>query len=174
MSNIFFNEAILSGYRDYAIGGIFVNEDEPITYNTIYFGVKEKLRHLIDDYYTRAYAASMEAKISFDAEEITTQLKYMVEDNFHVLPEYNNTDGFVYTIMNSDKMVKWMDETIKERVNYYFQVYATNNVDVMDKGISNMALEEKIKETEAFQEALDTTTNITLEEFIEQLSSIEL
>jgi hypothetical protein len=75
--------------------------------------------------------------------------------------------------MNSEHMVKWKEETIKSRVQEYFSKevpqFSQDN-----EGIVNFLEKAKREAPMLYNEAESATYETTLEDYIEQLSLIEL
>jgi hypothetical protein len=176
MSKIFFNESVLSGYTDYALGGFYPEEDAKISFSTIKFQVENKISRLIDDYIGRAMAANMYSNEPFNMEKAKEYISTMLMDNLGVMPAMTDPQGFVQSVMQSDKMVKWLDETIKPRIENYlkYELSSTGNYAVQS-GIPNMAyLQEGVELLPEYQEAKNAIDELTWEVFIEQLSTIEI
>lgn len=169
MAEIFYNTEIFDGYQDYALGGFRVQDDSDINYTTIYSAVTDRIESLMHDYVARCFAAN-----NFDTEAMTKQdamlyIGMMIKDYLNTTPKLLNVEGLRTAIMNSDQMQTWLDVEIRDRIKKYPY---SNNANI--SGVPNEANANFGKDYKMYEEAVDATDNMTLEQYLEQLSLIEL
>jgi hypothetical protein len=173
MANVFYNDSIFDSYQDYVLGGFVVEDGQYVDYNTICNAISGRLKYLIEDFYIRGWAANTETNVDYTEEDAMTQIAFMIKDNLGFYPSGMAIDNLHTAIMNSEHMVKWKEETIKSRVQEYFSKevpqFEQNN-----EGIVNYLEKAKREAPMLYNEAESATYETTLEDYIEQLSLIEL
>lgn len=174
MADIFYNNFIYESYQDYVLGGFSVDENDGVDFKTISNAVNNRLTALIEDFYMRGWAANTSSNVDYTEEDAMEQIAFMIKDNLGYFPEGLSISQLHMSIMKSEKMIKWLDETIKSRVQEYIQTQLPTNIMNIVRGIPSESGKAKIESPMLFEEAESATYETTLEEFIEELSLIEL
>jgi hypothetical protein len=167
MNKIFYNTEIYNSFQDYALGGFIVNEGEQVNYNLIYTAIYNKIEALISDYINRGMIANNYDASKYTKEDALVDIGFMIKDFLGFYPEILAEQSIENAILTSDQMEKWLNIEIKDRIKQYpFPQNATN------MGIPNE--EEMIVDAVLYKEAEEATNDMTLEQYLEQLSLIEL
>lgn len=167
MHKIFYNTEIYNSFQDYALGGFNVNEGEQVNFNLIYTAIYNKIESLISDYINRGMIANNYDASKYTKEDALVDIGFMIKDFLGFYPEVLAEQSIESAILESDQMNKWLYLEIKERIKtYQFPQNASS------MGIPNE--EEMIVDSELYKEAEEATNNMTLEQYLEQLSLIEL
>jgi hypothetical protein len=169
MAEIFYNTEIFDGYRDYALGGFRVEDDNDINFTTVYSAVEDKIEALIEDYVLRCFAANNFDTNMMTRDDAMLYIGVMIKDYLNTYPQIFNAEGLQESIMNSDQMQRWLYVDIKDRIKKYPYI----NVQFVS-GVPNEATAMYGRDEQLYQEAVDATDNMTLEQYLEQLSLIEL
>lgn len=174
MADIFYNDFIYESYQDYVLGGFTVDENDGVDFKTISNAVNNRLTALIEDFYMRGWAANTSTNVDYTEQDAMEQIAFIIKDNLGYFPEGVSISQLHMAIMKSEKMIKWLDETIKIRVQEYFPNQLTNNLISRMRGIPSQNSKGKVESPMLYEEAESATYETTLEEFIEELSLIEL
>jgi hypothetical protein len=174
MDNIFYNDFIYQSNQDYVLGGFAIEDGMKVDFNTISNAVNNRLKVLIEDFYIRGWSSNTSSDIEYTQEDAMTQIAFMIKDNFGTFPLGLSMEQLHLAIMNTDNMTKWLDETIKVRVKEYYSTQVPNNTTSINMGIPSQSSKAKIESPREYEEAESSTFESTLEEYIEQLSLIEL
>lgn len=172
MPNIFYNQSIYDSYQDYVLGGFIVEDGDVVDYNTISNAVDKRIEVLIKDFYLRGWSANSSKNLEYTEEDAMTDIAFMITDNLGIMPKGLSMSNLHKTIINSENMMKWLNQEIKSRVSDYMKYEFSNNVTM--KGIPSLSESSSYQYDESYSEAESATYETTLEEYIEQLSLIEL
>ena len=169
MPNIFFNTEIFDSYQDFVLGGFFTDKKDRIDYNTIYAGVEDKINYLIKDYYLRAKSANMSKDLEYEERDAMVDIGLMLMDNLNYRIEGFDAKTIAESIMSCDQMFTWLNLNVKSKLKSYKHGTLPTTV-----GIVNKSFGDYKSEMQLYVEAKEAVEGCTLENFIEQLSLIEL
>lgn len=169
MDKIFFNTEIYESYQDYALGGFVVHEGDQLNFNLIYNKIYDRVDYLISDYISRGMSANNFDASKYSKEDALVDIGFMIKDYFGMFPEILTEEMVHKTILDTEQMGKWLNLEIKDRLKKY--PFPQNLTSI---SIQNQLDTETIVEVELYKEAEDATHNVTLEQYLEQLSLIEL
>lgn len=169
MDKIFFNPEIYESYQDYALGGFVVKESEAVSFNTIYTNIYDRVEYLVFDYINRGMIANNFDTSRYSKEDALVDIGFMLKDYFGMYPEVLTEEIVHKTIMDTEQMSKWLNLEIKERIKAFPFSQNLTSFTLQNDFDMNIIGNEKL-----YQEAQDATHNTTLEQYLEQLSLIEL
>ena len=150
---------------DYVIGGFTTDQMDSFQFADFYEALLTRLSRLIDEYLDEATLENVKLGYENPMEEAKENLALVVSDNLQVHCPHNDKQTVMDTILASDKMQSWV-LNLKENIKNYPESNIGN-------GIINFA--SKIDEhTETYRVAKQFTDETTFEQFIEQISTIEL
>ena len=173
MKKVFINDMIFESDGDYVIGGFNTDQVDRFQFADFYEALLSRLSRLIDEYLQEAMmcrltpTAIINGKLGYEnpMEEAQKDLGLVVFDNLKMESPYNDKQTIIDTILSNDKMQSWVIN-LKENVKNYPESNIGN-------GIINFS--SKIDEhTETYRDAKQFTDETTFEQFIEQISTIEL
>lgn len=174
MSNIFYNESIFDSYQDYVLGGFLVEEGDVVDFTTISNAVNKRIEVLIEDFYMRGWSANASTDNQYTQEDAMIDIAFMIKDNLGVMPEGLSMSYLKTTILNSEKMMKWLNQEVKSRVEDYMKYEMPTNSSTPFMGVPSLGDKAQIEDKEKYEEAESGTLQTTLEQYIEELSLIEL
>ena len=153
-------------YGDYILGGFETDQTDGFAYADFESALRERMTRLIDDYLKEAILYNISLGMPNAEEEARQDLALVISDNLKVKVPYMDTETVVNTLMNNEKTQTWLFG-IKQNVKEY-QSTLSNFRGVYNTGVEMDTNSEEYKNAQYF------TDDCTFEQFIEQLSSIEL
>jgi hypothetical protein len=166
MDRIFYNTDIYESYQDYALGGFRVKDGEQINFSLIYTKIYDRIDNLILDFINRGMKANNFDTSKYSKEDAIVDIALLIKGFLGKYPSLLTEKSLQTAILDSEQMDKWLNLEIKDRIKN--APLPTNNTRT---GIPNYFVD--IDDT-LYQEAEDATDKMTFEEYIEQLSLIEL
>lgn len=163
---VFVNDEIFESDGDYIIGGFETDQSDGFTYPDFESALRERMKRLIDEYLEQAILYNVSLGMPNAEEEAKEDLALVISDNLKVKVPYTDTDTVIDTLMNNEKTRSWLFG-IKQNVKEY-QTTLSNF-----RGVYNIGAEMDTNSAQ-YKNAQYFTDDCTFEQFIEQLSSIEL
>jgi hypothetical protein len=167
MDKIFYNTEIYNSFQDYALGGFIINEGEEVNFNLIYSSVYDKIESLISDYINRGMIANNFDASKYTKEDALVDIGFMIKDFLGFYPEILEEQSLQNAILNSDQMDKWLNIEIKDRIKVYPFPQSAPTMGIPNEDVM-------VVDSVLYKEAEEATNNMTLEQYLEQLSLIEL
>jgi len=165
MEKVFINDMIFESDGDYVIGGFNTDQMDSFQFADFYEALLTRLSRLIDEYLDEATLVNAKLGYENPMEQAHADIFQIVFDNLNLESPYKDKQSIMNTILASDKMQSWVIN-LKENVKNYPESNIGN-------GIINFS--SKIDEhTETYRNAKQFTDETTFEQFIEQISTIEL
>jgi len=150
---------------DYVIGGFNTDQMDSFQFADFYEALLTRLSRLIDEYIDEATLVNAKLGYENPMEQAQNDISEIVLDNLKLESPYKDKQSIMNTILANDKMQSWVIN-LKENVKNYPESNIGN-------GIINFS--SKIDEhTETYKDAKQFTDETTFEQFIEQISTIEL
>jgi hypothetical protein len=165
MEKVFINDMIFESDGDYVIGGFNTDQMDSFQFADFYEALLSRLSRLIDQYLDEATLVNAKLGYENPMEQAHTDIFQIVFDNLNLESPYKDKQSIMNTILASDKMQSWVIN-LKENVKNYPESSIGN-------GIVNFATKIDVH-TETYQDAKIFTDDTTFEQFIEQISTIEL
>jgi len=165
MKKVFINDMIFESDGDYVIGGFNTDQMDSFQFADFYEALLTRLSRLIDEYIDEATLVNAKLGYENPMEQAQNDISEIVLDNLKLESPYKDKQSIMNTILANDKMQSWVIN-LKENVKNYPESNIGN-------GIINFS--SKIDEhTETYKDAKQFTDETTFEQFIEQISTIEL
>jgi hypothetical protein len=165
MKKVFINDMIFESDGDYVIGGFNTDQMDNFQFADFYEALLTRLSRLIDQYIDEATLVNAKLGYENPMEQAHDDIFQIVFDNLKLESPYKDKQSIINTILSNDKMQSWVIN-LKENVKNYPESNIGN-------GIINFS--SKIDEhTETYRDAKQFTDETTFEQFIEQISTIEL
>ena len=165
MKKVFINDMIFESDGDYVIGGFNTDQMDSFEFADFYEALLTRLSRLIDEYLDEATLVNAKLGYENPMEQAHDDIFQIVFDNLNLESPYKDKQSIMNTILANDKMQSWVIN-LKENVKNYPESNIGN-------GIINFS--SKIDEhTETYRNAKQFTDETTFEQFIEQISTIEL
>jgi len=165
MEKVFINDMIFESDGDYVIGGFNTDKMDSFQFADFYEALLSRLSRLIDQYLDEATLVNAKLGYENPMEQAHEDIFQIVFDNLNLESPYKDKQSIMNTILASDKMQSWVIN-LKENVKNYPESSIGN-------GIVNFATKIDVH-TETYQDAKIFTDDTTFEQFIEQISTIEL
>jgi hypothetical protein len=168
MAKVFVNDDIFTSDSDYIIGGFETEKVTDFTYADFVAALNERVENLLQDFISRTILIEINRGNEENAvEKANNDVALIISDNLRTNPEFYDFNTFVKTIINNDKTQSWL-LSIKENVKDYEPTNVGLQSSIYNQGsqISEVSLQ--------YQNAKMWTTQTTFEQFIEEVSSIEL
>lgn len=163
---VFVNDEIFESDGDYIIGGFETDQTDGFAYANFVSALRERMKRLIDDYLQQAVLYNVSMGMPDAEEEARQDLALVISDNLKVKVPYMDTETVIDTLMNNEKTQSWL-LGIKQNVKEYQNTLSNF------RGVYNIGAEMDTDSVE-YKNAQYFTDDCTFEQFIEQLSSIEL
>lgn len=164
---VFVNEQIFESDGDYIIGGFETDQVDMFNYGDFVEALRTRIQNLVEVYLEQATKYNMSLGIPNAEQKAKEDCALVISDNLNIEPAFFDTESIVDTLMNDDHTKKWLFE-IKYNINNYEYAVAG-----LHKGIHNQSVDMDTAST-TYRNAEYFTEDCTFEQFIEQLSSIEL
>jgi hypothetical protein len=165
MEKVFINDMIFESDGDYVIGGFNTDQLDSFQFADFYEALLSRLSRLIDQYLDEATLVNVKLGYENPMEQAHDDLFQIVFDNLNLESPYKDKQSIMKTILSNDKMQSWVIN-LKENIKNYPESNIGN-------GIVNFATKIDVH-TETYQDAKIFTDDTTFEQFIEQISTIEL
>jgi hypothetical protein len=161
---IFFNTDIFTNEGDFVIGGFRMNGKTEIKYADVYFALFDRIQNLIDEYIERYISST--AKFDEDSAKKNNalkEIKQLIKDYLSIDITSSGYDEMPKVIIETPQIVRWLSD-VKDRLNYELtKIQAGAGV---KNGTGSVQMNYSIAE--------EFTKNTTLEDFLQQISQIEL
>lgn len=164
---VFVNDQIFESDGDYIIGGFDTDQIENFNYADFQSALRNRMVKLIDQYLKEAVQYNVSLGFPNAEQQAREDLGLLISDNLKVEVAFFDTDTIVDTLMNDDRTQTWLFG-IKDNIKGY-----ESQINSPHRGIYNQAVEMDTSSPQ-YKNAEYFTDDCTLEQFIEQLSSIEL
>lgn len=163
----FVNPDIFPSDGDYIIGGFSTDKVDGFNVADFAAAFKSRIHRLCSDYLKRAIISNQSMGYDDPIEQANQDLALIIHDNLGFSVLFNELDVMVEAIYQSDKAQAWM-LGIRKNVQDISLPVASKY-----KGIYNHSVEIPA-DSDAYENAVSFTEEITLEQFIEQLSMVEM
>lgn len=150
---------------DYVIGGFNTDQMDSFQFADFYEALLTRLSRLIDEYLDEATLVNAKLGYENPMEQAQNDISEIVLDNLKLESPYKDKQSIMNTILANDKMQSWVIN-LKENVKNYPESNIGN-------GIINFSSKIDVH-TETYRNAKQFTDETTFEQFIEQISTIEL
>lgn len=164
---VFVNDDIFESDGDYIIGGFETDKVENFNYGDFVTALRFRMEGLIEQYLQEATLYNLSLGMPNAEEEAKQDLALLINDNLKIEVEFNDTETVIDTLMSDARTQSWL-LGIKQNIKDLPQSNVAPHMGVYNKGAD---IEESSSE---YQNAKYFTEDCTLEQFIEQLSTIEL
>jgi len=162
---VFVNDEIFESDGDYIIGGFTTDQTEGFGYGDFVASLRLRMKGLIEKYLDQAVLYNVSLGMPDAEEEAKKDLALLISDNLNVKVPFTDIETVIETLMNDDRTQSWL-LGIKQNIMEF-------QGDFAHRGIYNVGAEMDAS-SPAYKNAEYFTEDCTLEQFIEQLSSIEL
>ena len=164
---VFVNDQIFPSDGDYIIGGFETDKVENFGVADFVDALRVRIEKLVDQYLKQAIEFNMSLGIPNPEQKAREDLGLVISDNLKIEVPFFDTQTIVDSIVNDDHTQKWLFNVKWSIKNYEFQTAPRY------KGVYNQSVEMNT-EAITYKNAEYFTDDCTFEQFIEQLSSIEL
>lgn len=164
---VFVNDQIFPSDGDYIIGGFETDKVEDFGFADFHDALRLRIEKLVDEYLQQATQFNSSLGIPNPEKKAREDLGLVINDNLKIEVPFFDTQTIVDTLMNDDRTQKWLFN-VKWNIQYYDYETAPKL-----KGIYNQASQMSTEAT-SYKNAEYYTDDCTFEQFIEQLSSVEL
>jgi hypothetical protein len=164
---VFVNDQIFESDGDYIIGGFATDQVDNFNYADFVEALRNRIQNLVEVYLEQATKYNMSLGIPNAEQKAKEDCALVISDNLRIEAPYFDTETIVDTLMNDEHTQKWLFEIKYNVKNYQFDTASKY------KGINNQSVEMDTASL-TYSNAENFTEDCTFEQFIEQLSSIEL
>lgn len=164
---VFVNDQIFESDGDYILGGFETEQVDNFNFADFQSALRNRMMKLIDQYLKEAVQYNVSLGFPNAEQQAREDLGLLIGDNLKVEVPFFDTETIVDTLMNDDRTQTWL-LGIKDNIKSY-----EYSINAPHQGIFNRAVEMDTSSPE-YKNAEYFTDDCTLEQFIEQLSSIEL
>ena len=164
---VFVNDQIFESDGDYIIGGFETEQVENFNYADFVAALRTRIEKLVEQYIQQATEYNLSLGLPNAEQQAREDLGLVISDNLKVQAPFFDTETIVDTLMNDERTQSWLLGIKTNIKSYQYQLNAPL------KGIINQAVDMD-STSETYKNAEYFTDDCTLEQFIEQLSSIEL
>jgi hypothetical protein len=163
----FVNDGIFLGDGYYVIGGFSTTKIDGFKFSDFDSSLNERIHFLIENYIEKTAQIYFEDKIENAREKAHIDCARVIGDNLKIPVENNDIESLCDAVKNSDQIQKWLDDIRENVKNYEFPVASPYRT------IHNQSIDMS-EDSEEYKSATEYTDETTFEEFIEQVSIIEL
>ena len=167
---IFVNDEIFESDGDYIIGGFETDKVEDFNFGYFEDALRNRIAQLVEVYLGEATLFNIELKLDNPEEEARKDMALVISDNLGITPEFFDTDTLVDAIMDSPQTRGWLFG-IKSNIKEFEKNQSLQKPKY--SGVYNQSVELDT-DSEKYQDAEYFTNTATIEQVIEQLSTIEL